>query len=186
MFHFYKDNPIVRNIRDLSKHDNATFIFKKHVEFDERVSFYKNCEVKPFFFYIPYFNGKILRDCGGAFENDERINLNVTREPKLPIVISDPVFYLDDAWGGNFHHWFWEYAPKIMRFIKLKEHIPNLKLLINLKILSQDELKQVLGRYADDVIYMDPYLEQSYQCDQLYIANPTSCWRHDYFCEEIR
>ena len=186
MFHLYTDNKVVRKISDLSKHDNATFIYKKYPEFEERVSFYKNCEVKPFFFYIPYFQDKILRDCGGAFEDDTRINLNIVREPKPPTIISDPVFYLDDAWGGNFHHWFWEYAPKIVRFLKLKEHIPNLKLLINLKILSQDELKQMLGRYADDVIYMDPYLEQSYSCHQLYIANPTSCWKSGYFAEDIR
>ena len=186
MFHLYTDNKVVRKISDLSKHDNATFIYKKYPEFEERVSFYKNCEVKPFFFYIPYFQDKILRDCGGAFEDDTRINLNIVREPKPPTIISDPVFYLDDAWGGNFHHWFWEYAPKIVRFLKLKEHIPNLKLLVNLKILSQDELKQMLGRYADDVIYMDPYLEQSYSCHQLYIANPTSCWKSGYFAEDIR
>jgi len=188
IFHLYTDNPIVNTIGELPLHDNTTFIYKQHEQFNERVSFYRNCEVKPFFFYILFFNGKVVADCGGAHGPVDRINLNITRdrEPAQTIVLTDPVFYLDDAWGGNFHHWFWDYAPKIVRYLTMKEHIPNLKLLINLKILNKDELRLLLGKYADDVIYMDPCLNQIYKCSQLYIMNPTECWSKGYFCEQIR
>jgi hypothetical protein len=186
MFHTFDQNTVVDSIQCLVEHTNATFIYKTNSRVNKRISFYRNCEVKPFFFYVPFFNGKILRDCDGA-NNETRINLNVTRQPKPSVLISDPVFYLDESWAGNFHHWFWDCAPKFIQFITLKKHIPNLKLLINLKILTQNELRQLLGSYADDVIYMDPYLEQTYQCEQFYIANPTECQTlHDeYFYDQI-
>jgi len=175
MYHEYQNNPIETDILKLELNENSTFILKNHSVFQERVSNYKNCQLIPYNFYIPFFNNKIIKDCSGLY--NDKINLTMKRTISKKINLSGSYFYMDDAWCGNFHHWITDYIPKIMVFIKIKKELKNLKLIINKSFLKTEEIFKLLYGVCEtnDIVFLDEYQDTEYTIDNLYITNPTSC-----------
>lgn len=176
MYHDYKNNPIETDILKLETNENSTFILKNHNIFQERISNYKNCNLIPYNFYIPFFKGNIIKDCSGLHDN--KINLSIKRTINEKIKLFGSFFYMDDAWCGNFHHWITDYIPKIITFIKIKKEIKHLKLLINKSFLTENDLYKILEHVCEkeDIIFLNAYQSVEYIIDNLYIVNPTSCY----------
>ncbi|HIF9138803.1 TPA: glycosyltransferase family 61 protein [Photobacterium damselae] len=87
-------------------------------------------------------------------ENNEILYFSSYAIPKITKDYS--VFIYDYSWGGNYQHWLITSVSRLFIYFKLKEKIPDLKILhFNKSPKYKMEMLRLLGIEDDDVLYHD-------------------------------